>query len=302
MNLAETLRGLRRRWYIVVPGIVLAIAIAGAAWVSIGPAYERSARQLLIPGETSVPEGGNPYLYIGGLSQAADVVVLAVGSANTLADVAERYPGTDVQVTRDTSTASPVIVVTATGPSDAAVGAVVGWLVDDTAAVLDRLQDEQGIAADNRISVNTITVDDHSTVQQKNRLTMTALVGAGVVVVTIIAASLIDGLLISRARRRRVAPASPTTAAEPAADAASDVDQEAADAADLRLDAEADADAVEHVRGRPPRAGRSRSRATREKPPVGEAADDGFGGPPGATDEGVGEMDAVAAGAHLASR
>ena len=37
MNLADTLRGLWRRWYIVIPGLVLTILVAIAAWQVIKP-------------------------------------------------------------------------------------------------------------------------------------------------------------------------------------------------------------------------------------------------------------------------
>jgi hypothetical protein len=201
MNTAEILRGLLRRWYVVVPGVLLSAALALTAWTSIGPSYERTARQLLLPGTTSIPEGGNPYLYIGGLSQAADVVVLALGSNNVLDEIAEEHPDVEVEVTRDTSTSSPVIVITVTGPSDAEAEAVLDVLVDRTAVVLTDLQDQEQIAADNRITVNTVTVDGQSVVQQKDRMITAAGVAVGGVVVSIVLAALVDGLVISRRRR-----------------------------------------------------------------------------------------------------
>lgn len=201
MNTAEILRGLLRRWYVVVPGVLLSAALALTAWTSIGPSYERTARQLLLPGTTSIPEGGNPYLYIGGLSQAADVVVLALGSNNVLDEIAQEHPDVEVEVTRDTSTSSPVIVITVTGPSDAEAEAVLDVLVDRTAVVLTDLQDQEQIAADNRITVNTVTVDGQSVVQQKDRMITAAGVAVGGVVVSIVLAALVDGLVVSRRRR-----------------------------------------------------------------------------------------------------
>ena len=93
MNFALTLSGLWRRWYIVFPGLIVAAAVAVGAWSVIPPGYERSATQLLIPGADSLPEGANPYLFLGGLSPAADVLVRAIGAENVLNDVVEDHPG-----------------------------------------------------------------------------------------------------------------------------------------------------------------------------------------------------------------
>lgn len=201
MNTAEILRGLLRRWYVVVPGILLSVALAFVAWTNIGPTYERTARQLLLPGATSIPEGGNPYLYIGGLSQTADVVVLAMASNNVIEKIAEDHPDVEVAVTRDTSTSSPVIVISVTAPSDGEAEEVLDVLVDRTAVVLTELQDQEQIADDNRITVNTVTVDGQSTVQQKDRMITAVGIAAGGVVFSIVLAALIDGLVISRRRR-----------------------------------------------------------------------------------------------------
>lgn len=202
MNTADILRGLWRRWYITIPGILLSIALAFMMWSTVDPSYQRSARQLLLPGTTSIPEGGNPYLYIGGLSQAADVVVLALGSNNVLDTIAEEHPEVAVEISRDTSTSSPVIVITVTAADDSEGEAVLGTLVDETADILADLQDQESIASDNRITVHTVTVDGQSVLEQKDRMTTTAAAGAIGVVLTLVLAAAVDGLIISRRRRR----------------------------------------------------------------------------------------------------
>ena len=47
MTLVGTLRGLLRRWYVVVPGLVLAVAAAVGCYLTVAPQYERTATQLL---------------------------------------------------------------------------------------------------------------------------------------------------------------------------------------------------------------------------------------------------------------
>lgn len=203
MNVVEILRSLRRRWYIVVPGLLAAVALSFGAWTVVQPTYERSASQMLLPGTDSVPEGGNPYIYIGGLTQAADVVVRALGSNNVMEAIAEEYPGAEVQVSRDPSSSGPMILITVTAPTDDGASAVLDALVAQTAVVMEELQDQEDIAQNNRISVIPVTVDEQSVPQQRNRVTAAAAAGLGTVVLALLLTVLVDGLIISRARTRR---------------------------------------------------------------------------------------------------
>ena len=201
MNLADTLRGLLRRWYIVVPGIVLAVAAAIGAFATVEPGYERTATQLLLPGEGTVPKGTtNPYLFLGGLTQAADIVVRVMQSDEVLGPVVSEYPGTEVQVQRDPMVSGPVIQIVVTAKSDAAAEGSLAALVDQTAVVLAQLQTAQNVDTDDMMTVSTLTMDTTSSLQQKTRLVISAGVGLAVVVLTLLLASLIDGL--SRRTRR----------------------------------------------------------------------------------------------------
>jgi hypothetical protein len=201
VNLAETLRGLIRRWYITFPGIVLAIAAAITAWMVVPVQYERSATQFLLPGPASMPENSNPFLYLGGLSYATDVVVRALGSENVINEVNEQHPGVTLVVARDTSTSGPVVLTTVTATDDTEAGEVLQDIVGRTAGVLNDLQDVEAIPVDNRITAITLTVDDKGTVNQRNRLVATAGAGIGILALTLVIASLVDG--VTRQRRRR---------------------------------------------------------------------------------------------------
>ena len=190
MKLADTLRGLLKRWYILFPGLLIAVAIAVGAWFAIPPGYSRSATQLIVPGESSIPEGGNPYLYLGGLVPAADVLVRAVGSENTLNDVAEKYPGIDIEISRDATAAGPMILITVTAKTDAAAKNVLTMLTDRTATVLDELQAVESIPEANRMTVIPVTVDEQSIEESRSRFLAAA--GAGIVgiLLTLVIASL----------------------------------------------------------------------------------------------------------------
>lgn len=202
MNIADTLRGLLRRWYVVVPGILIAVAGAIGAYTVIQPGYERTATQLLLPGEGTVPPGvTNPYLYLGGLTQGSDIVVRVMQGEDAAGKVIEEYPGTEVLVQRDPTVSGPVIQIRVTATTDEAAAGALAALVAKSEVVLEQLQTDQNVSRDDRMSISTLTQDTVSTLQQKTRLVMSAGVALGLVVLTLIVASLVDGL--SRRPRRK---------------------------------------------------------------------------------------------------
>jgi uncharacterized protein involved in exopolysaccharide biosynthesis len=204
MNLLDTLRTLARRWYITVPGIVLALGAAVFAYASTPPSYERSASLLLLPDDTSLPKNSNPYLYISGLSLAADVLVRSVGSLNTMNDMQDEFPGVKVDVTRDVSTAGPILVLKVRDTSDEVAGRALDVMIENSTAALNDLQAQQNIPPKRRITLQKVTLDAEGVPQKKSQLVAAGGVAAAGLVLTLVVASVVEGLGIRS--RRRVAP------------------------------------------------------------------------------------------------
>lgn len=201
MNIADTLWGFVRRWYVVVPGFILAVAVGLGAYAVVQPGYERTSTQLLIPGEGTIPPGTtNPYLFLGGLLQASDIVVRVMQSDEVLGPAVADHPGTEVVVRRDPTVSGPVIQIVVTASSDEAADEVLSTLVDQTSVVVERLQEQQNVSPDDRMSVSLLTQDTQSVLQQKTRLLLSAGAALGLVVLTLVVASFVDGLA-RRARR-----------------------------------------------------------------------------------------------------
>jgi hypothetical protein len=201
MNIADTLWGFIRRWYIVLPGLILAVATGLGVFTVVHPGYERTATQLLIPGEGTIPPGTtNPYLFLGGLLQASDIVVRVMQSDEVLGPAVADHPGTEVVIRRDPIVSGPVIQLTVTAKSDAGAEEVLANLVAQTSVVVERLQVQQNVAPDDRMTVSLLTEDTRSIPQQKTRLLLSVGAAAGIVVLTLVVASLVDGL-IRRSRR-----------------------------------------------------------------------------------------------------
>ncbi|WP_309067623.1 hypothetical protein [Microbacterium sp.] len=206
MNIAETLRGLRRRWYIVLPGIIVAAGLASWMWVTTPPMYERTATQLLLPGAATLPETEegepNPFLYLGGLTTAADVTVGALNAPQVAREATDAHPGSEVSVTRDPSTSGPVVLIAATAPSDAAAADIIDTMLRQTVDVLDDLQSEQEVTEDAKVTVSTLAVTDESELNYRDRALYTVGAGGGAVLLALLLAAAVDGLVRHRGRRR----------------------------------------------------------------------------------------------------
>ena len=108
-------------------------------------------------------------------------------------------------MTRDGTTAGPVLRIVANAKSDADAAGVIAAVVENTAVTLEDMQKQENIAAGNRITVLPITVDAESTPQQRNRLIATAGAGAATVILTLWLAALVGGMS-TRGRRRSAGP------------------------------------------------------------------------------------------------
>jgi outer membrane biosynthesis protein TonB len=203
MTLKRLLISLGRRWYVTLAGVLITAGLCGAAYANTSPTLERSASDLLVPGKTTIPEGGNPYLYLGGLGQVADVLVSSLKSEEVLSPIADEFPGTTLAVGRDTSTSGPMITMTVSGKSDAAVAGALSALADQVPKALAELQNTAGVPDQARISVLTLTKDTTSAVIQKGRIEVVGMIGAAGLVLTVLLVGLVDGLV--RGRRQRVA-------------------------------------------------------------------------------------------------
>lgn len=202
MNLFDGLRVLSRRWYLTLPGVILAAALAAGAWITVSPSYARTASVLLLPNEASLPDNGNPYLYVSGLSQAADVLVRAVNSQQNLDQINDQYPGAKVTVARDPSTVTPVVTISVETGDSGQAGALLDDVLDRTSTALATLQDQEAIPKESRISMQTLTSDAKSTASNKQRMALAGGAGIGGLVLVFILIAGVEGILAARSRRR----------------------------------------------------------------------------------------------------
>lgn len=202
MKPADLIWRLRRRWYIAVPGLLLAAAAAAGVWNAVGPEYERTGTQMLLPGAASLPEDAtNPFLYLGGLSLPADVIVQSVSGENVLGAVLDGFPGAEVVVDRGEGSA-PVVRITVTTGDDESAEELLAIMMDRTVTTLEEIQTSESIPAADRMSLIPLAIDTESTLRQRTRTVAAAGAGVAVAVLALAAAALVDGLA---KRKRRAA-------------------------------------------------------------------------------------------------
>jgi len=201
MNLSSLLRATLRRWYITVPGLLLTALVVVAAHAFVQPSFTRSADVMLVPAPAAVPKGANPYLYIGDLGQAADVLVTAAGSQSSTSAILEGAAASTVTIARDVGTSGPVILITVETPTSAQAGVLLDRSISAVRSTLAKVQTDEHLKRSEMITMSTLSVDTVSTPKTKTQLMATA--GAGVlgVAATLVLVSLIDGLLLARASR-----------------------------------------------------------------------------------------------------
>jgi len=202
MQLKDLSATLLRRWYLTLTGLLAVGAICVAVFEFVPASYETEANIVLLPPESSVGEGGNPYLYLGGLEQATDVLTRALTSDASRTQVLDSLGHADYDVLPDWATSGPILIITgrgATGEQAVEVRDAVMASVPSTLVVLQRALN---VPNGSQITSMVLTSDDKPTVVMKSRLRAVAAAGLVSLVGVIMLIGLMDGLLTTRTTRR----------------------------------------------------------------------------------------------------
>lgn len=209
MYFSDVIRGLLRRWYVLLIGFVLAGVGAYGVYEAVPVRYEANASMLLLPPDESVElqEGSNPYLLLGGLEQALAVLTSRLGSQA----LREEIPSAagDYAVSGDTTSGAAFLLITAQADSERATLD----LLDDVQSAAERqlvtMQEELDVTGASSILLMPVTADVTATALSSTRMQLTLAVAGAGVVLTIIAAASIEGLSATRSRRRAAQDAPP---------------------------------------------------------------------------------------------
>lgn len=202
MYLRDLARSLARRWYFVLAGLIVTGLLCVTAYRVIPVTYDSQASMVLLPPETSTKLEGNPFLLLGGLSGAVDILTRTINSDADAKPLLKAHPGAKFEVVADTSTSGPIILITSTAPTAQRAKAMTRSVIAAVPVALEQIQSGLTVAADAQIRVIPVAVDSGGTLNAKTRTQAVLAVGAVGAVITVLLTGFIDGLVRGRKRRR----------------------------------------------------------------------------------------------------
>lgn len=253
MEMSVLWGSLRRRWYLVLALAVLTLGAMYAVTQKVGATYEATGTVLVYPpSQSSAPDGSsskeNPYLSLGGVNQARDVVVRALTSKEVSDEFGETYPiGTSFEIVPDYTNSAPIILFTVEAATPKVATDALESLVSLVPVELSNLQADLDLPEAERVASTVLTQDQTPQATSKAMIRSAILAGAGVGGAGLMLIALIDGLVMSRR--------SPDPAADAAAEESSGGPDPDIDLSDDDSEDSDDSAAPDPVRLRPVAAG-----------------------------------------------
>ncbi len=207
---------LRRRWYVVLPALVLTVAATMAVRSVVGNQYRAQSSIVLVTpatppdligeqGQRPTPCAQNPFCGSGNLSNLGNVVARSMADDDVAERMEERHPGVEYTVVLSPDDRSPIIEMTTTAAGPDRALAALQSVEREVRAELQRRQRAVGVPGDALITSAVVTAAKSATVQAGGRIRATVVtLGAGLLV-TIGLAYLVES--VSRSRRARAAAA-----------------------------------------------------------------------------------------------
>jgi len=213
MEFSEIFAQLRRRWWLALLGLLMTGGLAFATTLVVAVQYTAESSMVLIPPRTTADTQVNPFLAIGGLNPAADVLVRALNSGTFHDEHAPAGGTAKYTVARDTDASGPLLVVDVTESTPQRATALLDAVVQQAPVSLSALQKDVGVQDSVAIRITEVARTAEPKTDSKNQVR--ALLAAVVVglAATVILVRLADALLLRRTgRTRRPSSSVPTPA------------------------------------------------------------------------------------------
>lgn len=205
-----------RRWYIVVLGLLVTLPLSFVAAHQVAPKYTMKASVVLLVPQKSLGPGGNPYLALGGLDAAVDVLAAGL-SADAIQERLALTGATAGLVQRDGGSSAPILLVTVVAPSKQTAQAGVDTLVREVAPTLASIQRSAGVDRSHLIRSEVVASSKRAAVSYKPLIRAGLMVLMAGVAATFLLTALVDSGLRRRRQRRDAAltPRSPLRVSGP---------------------------------------------------------------------------------------
>lgn len=198
MALSDILGPIRRRWYILLIGLLLA---GGAGWATgvLAPSqYTARGLVMLRPSAVTTGPKGNPLLNLGGLELPARVLIAYYSSEPAQSDLEKFAPKAEVQVSMEESTRGPIIAVDVKDVTPDGAMRVLAHVTDSIPENLARIQAEVGTSRQAAIGSMPLVLDTEAEpdLSQVVRLLVASVVA--VLALTFFVLFSVDGIILRR--------------------------------------------------------------------------------------------------------
>jgi hypothetical protein len=193
---------LLRRWYATLAGVAITAALVVAAMSMVPVQYSATSYVLIVPPKpSSQQQGQNTLLALGGLQPTADVLARSMTDPPVAKALASQGVSPNYTVTRDLTTAGPILIVTSQESTSEQALNSDKRLTAQISSNLRTLQDSVNVPANARATTVTLSPAARANPVIKKQLRVVLVAVAVGLLVTILGVSLLDGLLRRRQRR-----------------------------------------------------------------------------------------------------
>ncbi|MET9950089.1 chain length determinant protein [Streptomyces sp. NPDC006339] len=211
MDLAEIFRVMCRRWYVLVPGLLLTAGLVAGAWLLVPVSYASQSTVAMLNSRKGAAADGNPFLSMEpSLTGMADSLARNVNSDASKAELKKQGLTLKYEAKIADNAQGPLLWLTVTGEDRTAVLQGNRTLMAFTAQRLTDLQAEQAVPSDAMIRITTIVPPQNPEAQLKSKIQY-VIMGAGLGIVLSLVAT-----FFAEARRRARTPARHRQDPEPA--------------------------------------------------------------------------------------
>ncbi|MFI8304457.1 Wzz/FepE/Etk N-terminal domain-containing protein [Streptomyces sp. NPDC085927] len=211
MDLAEIFRVMRRRWRVLLPGLLLTAGLMAAVALLVPVTYQSQSTVVLLNSQkATVAYDGNPFLSTQtSLTGMADGLARNLNSDSSVRELKARGATGAFEAKLADNAQGPLMWLTVTGTDEKAVLASAKTLTAYAEERLEEFQKQQAVAPKAMIRMTTIVAPQDPVAQTKARLEYLVMAGGLGLVLSLGAVFYVE------ARRRARAPQRPERAAEP---------------------------------------------------------------------------------------
>lgn len=203
MGLSRILGVLKRRWYVMVIGLMLSVGL-GLLGVRISPpVYLAQGTILLLPSKEQLNAGGrNPFLHLDGLTGPAGIVIVRLDSDQNRAAIEAVSPTADYVVEPDPAMRGPGVLVSVTDRTAEGALATLDFVLDTVTDTLREVQAERSVPSSATVGSMRLVVDVEPEREINGALRMVVAGVGGGLALTAGAMVAIDVLMLRRRAKR----------------------------------------------------------------------------------------------------